>query len=52
VKIRIPDLMQVASQVMEQVNSHNPDAVFIDGTGVGWGVYDRLTQLAAPTSSA
>jgi hypothetical protein len=30
---------------MEQVNSHNPDAVFIDGTGIGWGVLDRLNQL-------
>jgi hypothetical protein len=34
VKFRIPDLMQVASRVMEQVNSHNPDVVFIDGTAV------------------
>jgi hypothetical protein len=28
VKFRIPDLMQIASRVMEQVNSRNPDAVF------------------------
>jgi hypothetical protein len=35
VKFRIPDLMQIASRVMEQVNSHNPDAVFVDGTGIG-----------------
>jgi len=27
------------SRVMEQVNSHNPDAVFVDGTGIGWGVH-------------
>ena len=45
VKFRIPDLMQVASRVMEQVNAHNPDAVFVDGTGIGWGVVDRLNQL-------
>jgi hypothetical protein len=45
VKFRIPDLMLVASRIMEQVNSHNPDAVFIDGTGIGWGVLDRLNQL-------
>jgi hypothetical protein len=45
VKFRIPDLMQVASRVMELVNSYNPDAVFIDGTGIGWGVLDRLNQL-------
>jgi hypothetical protein len=45
VKFRIPDLMQVASRVMEQVREHRPDAVFIDGTGIGWGVHDRLNQL-------
>ena len=43
--------MQVASRVMEQVNAHNPDAVFIDGTGIGWGVVRpaepaRLLDLA------
>jgi hypothetical protein len=48
VKFRIPDLMQVASRVMEQVNAHNPDAVFVDGTGIGWGVCDRLNQLGCP----
>jgi hypothetical protein len=48
VKFRIPDLMQIASRVMEQVNRHNPDAVFADGTGIGWGVHDRLNQLGCP----
>ena len=48
VKFRIPDLMQIASRVMEQVNAHNPDAVFVDGTGIGWGVIDRLSQLGCP----
>ena len=48
VKFRIPDLMQVASRVMEQVNAHNPDAVFVDGTGIGWGVVDRLNQMGCP----
>jgi hypothetical protein len=43
-----PDLMQIASRVMEQVNAHNPDAVFVDGTGIGWGVHDRLNQLGCP----
>src|SRR5262245_33940758 len=47
-KFRIPDLMQIASRVMEQVNDHKPDAVFIDGTGIGWGVHDRLVQLGCP----
>ena len=30
---------------MEQINSHKPDAVFVDATGIGWGVLDRLGQL-------
>ena len=47
-KFRIPDLMLVASRIMEQVNSHSPDAVFVDGTGMGWGVVDRLNQLGCP----
>ena len=33
---------------MEQVNAHNPDAVFVDGAGIGWGVVDRLSQLGCP----
>jgi hypothetical protein len=45
VKFRIPDLMQVASRIMELYNGHNPDAVFVDATGIGWGVCDRLSQL-------
>jgi hypothetical protein len=48
VKFRIPDLMQVASRVMEQVSLHKPNAVFVDGTGIGWGVHDRLRQLGCP----
>jgi hypothetical protein len=48
VKFRIPDLMQVASRVMEQASLHRPDAVFVDGTGIGWGVHDRLRQLGCP----
>ena len=45
VKFRIPDLMATAGRVMELINSHEPDAVFVDGTGIGWGVVDRLAQL-------
>jgi hypothetical protein len=45
VKFRIPDLMLVASRIMELYNSCNPDAVFVDATGIGWGVCDRLSQL-------
>jgi hypothetical protein len=45
IKFRIPDLMQVASRIMEAANSYNPDAIFVDGTGIGWGVVDRLNQM-------
>jgi hypothetical protein len=48
VKLRIPDLMLVAGRVMELVHAHSPDAVFIDATGIGWGVRDRLAQLGCP----
>jgi hypothetical protein len=27
---------------------HDPDAMFADGTGIGWGVHDRLNQLGWP----
>ncbi|WP_422001481.1 terminase [Reyranella sp.] len=49
VKFRIPDLMVTAGRVMELVNAHSPDAVFVDGTGIGWGVVDRLAQLGCST---
>ncbi len=30
---------------MEAANGYNPDAIFVDGTGIGWGVVDRLNQM-------
>lgn len=45
VKMRIPDLMQVASRVAEQIDAWKPAAVFVDATGLGSGVVDRLHQL-------
>lgn len=39
------DNMEVASQVAMLLNKHLPDACFIDQTGVGGGVIDRLRQL-------
>lgn len=44
-KYRIPDTMQVAAKVAEAINDWGPDAVFIDATGLGWGVVDRLHQM-------
>jgi hypothetical protein len=37
--------MQVASRILEQANAFKPTAIFVDGTGIGWGVVDRLRQL-------
>ncbi len=42
---RIPDLMALAAMVAEEIDSFKPDHTFIDATGMGWGVYDRLRQL-------
>lgn len=44
-KFRIPDTMQIAALVAEEINEWKPDAVFIDATGLGWGVVDRLHQM-------
>lgn len=45
VKLRGQDTMTVAAKVMELAMIHKPDAIFIDGGGVGGGVVDRLRQL-------
>lgn len=45
VKLRISDLMQIASRIQEEASRHGCKAVFIDVTGMGWGVYDRLRAL-------
>lgn len=37
--------MQLAANVAEIIDRENPDAVFVDGGGVGGGVVDRLKQL-------
>ncbi len=39
------DTMTLASVVGEEINKERPDAVFVDGGGVGGGVVDRLRQL-------
>lgn len=42
---RVPDLMAIAALVAAEIDSAKPDHTFIDATGMGWGVYDRLRQL-------
>ncbi len=39
------DLMTLASQVSRCIEELHPDAVFVDQTGIGAGVVDRLRQM-------
>jgi len=41
------DTQQLAGRVIDVANSRNPDAIFVDGVGVGGGVVDRLRALRA-----
>lgn len=42
------DTMEVAGQVALTIEAQQPDATFIDVTGIGSGVVDRLGQLGYP----
>jgi hypothetical protein len=44
-RMRITDLMKLASVIAAEIDDWGPEFVFIDATGMGWGVYDRLIQL-------
>lgn len=44
-KYRELSTMQTAAYVAEQIGIFKPDAVFVDGGGVGGGVVDRLRQM-------
>ena len=48
IKLCLPDTMQVAAKVAEEARRLNVDAVFVDATGMGWGVFDRLKLLGVP----
>ncbi|XPV77037.1 MAG: terminase [Desulfovibrio sp.] len=39
------DTMTLASRVAEEIDVFSPEAVFVDGVGIGAGVVDRLRQL-------
>jgi hypothetical protein len=47
-KFRNLDTMQLAAKVAELNALHRPDAIFIDGGGVGAGVVDRCRYLKLP----
>lgn len=48
VKMRGADTMTVAAKISQLYNEHKPDAIFVDGGGVGGGVVDRLRMLRLP----
>ena len=43
--LREPDLMKLADLIAIEIHEFKPDAVFVDATGLGWGVIDRLRQM-------
>lgn len=44
--LRTMDLMELTGNVAEVIDKQQPDAVFIDQTGLGSGVVDRLRELS------
>lgn len=45
IKLRTRDTMLIAARVFDLATTLNADAIFVDVTGVGGGVVDRLRQL-------
>lgn len=48
INLRIPktdNLMHIVGLVVTFIQTYRPARVFIDVTGMGWGVYDRLVEL-------
>lgn len=43
--INVDDLMVLVGMIIEQIDRLGPDAVFVDSTGLGSGVCDRLKEL-------
>jgi phage terminase large subunit len=42
------DTMQIVGRVLEQVDRHGIQAVYVDGVGIGSGVIDRLREQGKP----
>ncbi len=51
-KFRELDLMTLASVIAREFEQEQPDALFVDGVGIGAGVIDRLRQLHIPVVDA
>jgi hypothetical protein len=45
------DTMETAARVAQEYDRFQPDALFVDETGVGAGVVDRLNQLGYPVTA-
>ena len=45
IRMKGADTMVVAEKAAAAIERHNPEAVFVDGAGVGGGVVDRLKQM-------
>ena len=45
IKFREPDSMQTVSRIVHAIRERNPDAVFLDGGGLGGPIIDRVKQL-------
>jgi len=45
---RLDDIMELSSQIAWEASQWYPDMIFVDMTGVGGGVADRLRQLGLP----
>ncbi len=50
VKLRGVDTMELAARVVDLAREHRPDAIYVDGGGVGGGVVDRLRYLHQPVT--
>lgn len=48
VTLRNVDTMSLAARVVKEAEEFKPDAIFVDGGGVGGGVVDRLNMLRMP----
>ena len=48
IKLRNVDTMTLAAHIVDAARWFHPDAIFVDGGGVGGGVIDRLRMLRQP----
>jgi len=49
-RFMLKDLMELSKKILDLYRQQHPDHLFVDETGVGAGVYDRLKQLGLPVT--